>query len=334
MASIDLDGINQKLLNLVQVEFPLTREPFADLGGQLGIDGDEVVRRIEQLKARGIIRQISPVFDARSLGYQSTLVAMRVAEPHLEGAAGIIYQHPGVSHSYQRDHHFNLWFTLVIPPAVDIEAELGQLTAPIGAEAVFALPAIKVYKLRAYFGMGEDGQSAAGTGANTGAHPGGRLPRQVELSPRDRLVINGLQQDLSLVPHPFADLAARLGMDEAGFLARCRSLKQRGIMRRFGAAINHRRVGFQANAMACWIAPPDKVDVAGQRLAARREVSHCYERQTNLLWHYNLFAMSHGHTREGCREVAGEVSAETGLRHHVLLFSTREFKKTRVKYLV
>lgn len=330
MASIDLDGINQKLLNLVQVEFPLTREPFVDLGGQLGIDGDEVVRRIEQLKARGIIRQISPIFDARSLGYQSTLVAMRVAEPHLESAAGIIYQHPGVSHCYARDHHFNLWFTLAIPPAVDIEAALEQLTAPIEAEAVFALPAVKVYKLRAYFGMGEDGQAAA----DTGAYPGGVLPRQVELSPMDRLIINELQQDLSLVSHPFSDLAARLGMDEADFLAQCRSLKQRGIMRRFGAAINHRRVGFLANAMTCWIVPPDKIDAAGQKLAARREVSHCYERQTNPLWSYNLFAMIHAYTREGCREVADEVLAETGLRDYVLLFSTREYKKTRVKYLV
>jgi DNA-binding Lrp family transcriptional regulator len=86
--------------------------------------------------------------------------------------------------------------------------------------------------------------------------------------------------------------------------------------------------------MACWIVPSDKVDVAGQRLAARREVSHCYERQTNPLWSYNLFAMIHGHTREACREIANAVSRETCLKDCVLLFSTREYKKTRVKYLV
>jgi DNA-binding Lrp family transcriptional regulator len=105
-------------------------------------------------------------------------------------------------------------------------------------------------------------------------------------------------------------------------------------MRRFGAAVNHRKAGFAANAMTCWAAPPEKVVAAGQKLASWREVSHCYERKTNPLWRYNLFAMIHAHTEEACREIAAKVSAQTGLTDYVMLFSTREFKKTRVKYLV
>ena len=103
-----LDSIGKKLLNLVQVEFPLTKEPYADLGLQLGIDRDEVIYHIEQLKTKGVIRQISPVLDARSLGYQTTLVAMRVAETQLDKAGQLIGEHPGVSHGYERDHYFNL----------------------------------------------------------------------------------------------------------------------------------------------------------------------------------------------------------------------------------
>ena len=327
---MDLTSIDRKLLNILQSEFPLTSEPYADLGLQLGIEADEVLYRIGQLKSQGIIRQISPVLDARSLGYQTTLIAMRMAESRLGIAEKVIGEHPGVSHAYERDHHFNFWFTLAIPPGADMESELEQLTGSIGAEAVFALPAIKLFKLRAYFDMDGDGQAAAGTGAQ----PGEVLPREVELSPTDRAVINELQQDLPLIPRPFTAMAARLGINVADLLAQCQSLKQRGIIRRFGAAINHRQAGFKANAMTCWIAPADVVDIAGQKLASLREVSHCYERKTNPLWQYNLFAMIHGHSKEACREIADKVSRETGLTDYVRLFSTKEFKKPRVKYLV
>ena len=204
------------------------------------------------------------------------------------------------------------------------------MTHPIRAEAVFALPAVKLFKIGVYFDMDEDIQSAA----DTIYPPDGILPKKVELSRRDRLIINELQQDLPLIPQPFTALSVRLGMDVADFLAQCQSLKQRGIMRRFGAAINHKQIGFKANAMACWVAPPDIVDVVGRKLAALREVSHCYERETNPLWPYNLFAMIHSHTREACQEIARKISEENGLRDYILLFSIREFKKVRIKYQV
>ncbi len=325
-----LDSIDKKLLNLVQAEFPLTREPYADLGAQLGIDRDEVIRHIEQLKAKGLIRQISPVLDARRLGYQTTLVAMRVAENQLDRAERLIGKHPGVSHGYEREHNFNLWFTLAGPPTADMETELQQLTGPIGAEIVFDLPAVKVFKLNAYFDMAGDGRTTAATAAQ----PGGVLPREVELSQTDRAVINELQQDLPLVPAPFVAMAERLGMDVEHLFAQCQSLLERGIMRRFGAAINHSRAGFKANAMACWVAPPDTVDVAGRKLTSLREVSHCYERKTNPLWQYNLFAMFHSHTREACQEIVSKASHKIGLTDYILLFTTKEFKKVRIKYIV
>jgi len=163
---------------------------------------------------------------------------------------------------------------------------------------------------------------------------GGALPPPVKLSATERRVINELQNDLPLVSAPFGEMAARLNMDVAEFLARCQSLVECGVMRRFGASVNHREIGLKANAMVCWVAPPQTVAVAAQKLARLSEVSHCYERKTNPLWQYNLFAMIHGHTREACREIADRVSGETGLKDYVLLFSSREIKKKRVKYLV
>ncbi len=327
---MNLSNIDRKLVELLQTEFPLTRHPYTDVGIGLGISEEEVIAYITQLKTNGVIRQISPVLDARQLGYQPTLVAMRVEATELDKAEQLIIKHPGVSHSYERDHYFNLWFTLATPAGTDTESELEQLTSSIKVEAAFILPAVKVFKIGAYFAMDGDRQEMAGTVAQ----PSKALSHKVKLSEADRLVINELQQDLPLTRTPFSAMAARLGMDEDYFLARCQSLKRRGIMRRYGVAINHRKAGFAANAMTCWIVPPEKVEAAGQRLASLREVSHCYERKTNPLWHYNLFAMIHGKTKEECLEIVGKVLAETGLTDYVVLFSTREFKKTRIKYLV
>jgi len=323
-----LDLTDRKLTDLLQAGFPLTGKPYAELGRRLSISEDEVIHRIAELRAGGIIRQIGPVFDAASLGYRTTLVAMRVAETWLDQAAQLITEHPGVSHAYERDHHFNLWLTLAVPATADMEAELEKLASAVSAETAFSLPALKLFKLRAYFSLDGD-ESSADTET-----PGGIIPHAAPLSAAERQIINELQQDLPLVSQPFAEMSARLGMDEEKFLAQCRELLSRGVMRRFGASVNHRKAGFKANAMTCWAAPPEKVEAAGQKLASLREVSHCYERKTNPLWRYNLFAMTHGKTREECRETVAKASAEIGLDDYVMLFSTRELKKTRVKYLV
>jgi DNA-binding Lrp family transcriptional regulator len=169
---------------------------------------------------------------------------------------------------------------------------------------------------------------------DSGAPASGTLYQKADLSPTDKLVVNELQQALPLVRRPFDKMSARLTMDVEEFLDYCCSLRQRGIMRRFGASIEHTNIGFTANAMTCWVTPPEVVEIAGKKLAALREVSHCYERKTGPLWAYNLFAMIHGHTREDCQVIADKVSQETGLNEYVLLFSVKEFKKARVKYLL
>jgi DNA-binding Lrp family transcriptional regulator len=157
-----------------------------------------------------------------------------------------------------------------------------------------------------------------------------------ELSPTDRAVINELQQDLPLNEKPFDLISARLSMDVDKFISRCQALLQRGIMRRFSASINHSKLGFTANAMACWNMPSDIIEAAGEKIAKFPEISHCYERQASPLWPYNLFAMIHAASRETCQAIADRVRSESRLNKDnlVLLFSTREIKKTRVRYTV
>jgi DNA-binding Lrp family transcriptional regulator len=322
------DAASRRLLGLLQSEFPMSREPYADLGEKLGITGDEVISRIQKMRSAGIVRQISPVLDARKLGYQSTLVALKVKQNNLARAERFIAAHVGISHGYERGHEFNIWVTLAVPPGGDLKAELKDLSLHTGAEAIFALAAVRVFKLRTNFGADEDG------GAETGMQAGNDLAKQAALSPTDRKIINILQQDLPLCHDPFAPLAAGLEMSVPSLLSHCDSLLQRCIMRRYGASINHYNAGYKANAMTCWAVPAGRVELIGRQLAGLTQVSHCYERETNKLWHYNVFAMLHNRSKQACSQVVQKIAADTGISDYLALFSTREFKKTRILYRV
>jgi siroheme decarboxylase len=326
MTSLLLDPVEPRLLGLLQTGFPFSRAPYSELGLKLEMSGADVIQRIEGLKRRGIVRQISPVLDARKLGYQSSLVAMQVSQTNLKRAEDVIRQHPGVSHAYLRDHEYNLWITLAISQKADIKAELEKLRLEMGAEIIFDLPALKVFKLKAYFG-GEDDDTGLGPSHQA-------ISEKVELSSKERLIINELQRDLGLTSNPFDAIAGSLGMDVDEFLAGCQVLLEKGVIRRYGAAINHRSTGFQANAMACWEASPEMAEAMGQILAGQKAVSHCYIRQTNPRWAYNLFAMIHGHTPAECEAVVKQVEEKNGLTSHLFLYSTQEIKKTRILYRV
>jgi DNA-binding Lrp family transcriptional regulator len=317
-----------RLLGMLQSGFPLSREPYADIGIKLRMTGYDVIRGIIDLKKKGIVRQVSPVLDARRLGFQSTLVAMKVDGPRIKSAESYLGAHPGISHGYERGHEFNVWVTLSVPAGTDLQAEVHDISARCRAEAVIALPATRVFKLRTDFSHADDTSAEEHISTDSG------LPVRARLSQVDREIINGLQCDLPLSADPFTPLAHILGMDVEKMLGHCRSLLRRSIIRRYGASINHHNAGYRANAMTCWDVPAGKVVTLGRLLASSRQVSHCYERATNHLWHYNLFAMVHSRDKTACLRAIEKMAAGTGLTDYAVLFSIKEFKKTRILYRV
>jgi DNA-binding Lrp family transcriptional regulator len=330
---MEIDDIDKKLLTIVQWEFPLIHEPFSLLGLNLDVSSKEIIRRIKGLKAAEIIRLIGPVLNPRKLGYRTTLAAARIPAQRLSLAGQVISGHPGVSHCYQRDHDFNLWFTLAVPVTADLEDEVRKLGRRIRSTSILNLPAIKMFKIGAFFNVGGDDSTLSRRAKRGNLNS---VNNNRRLSVIDRAVINALQQDLPLEEKPFDLLSAGISMEADMFLWYCRGLLRRGIMRRFSASINHNKLGYAANVMACWKVPPDMVDSAGNRVASFPEVSHCYERQTSSLWPYNLFSMVHADEKENCMAVIDKISIEAGLDRNamVLLFSTAEMKKTRITYKV
>src|SRR3954464_1782062 len=326
-----MDIVDKDLLNRIQREFPLEREPFDALGAPLGLPGDEVIRRIDALKRGRVIRQISAIFDTRVLGYQSTLVAARIPPEKLNSAAKAINSHPGVSHNYERNNEFNLWYTVAVPPdsRIGLEGTVDVLHKISGAEKTRILPTLKLFKIGVTLDMRE------GATARKEAPQYGEADRQGadrNISEDDKAAIRALQEDVPLTPRPFDLWGRQVGLSSEELLERAYDLQRRKIMRRFSAVLYHRRAGFRANAMGVWRVPDERIDEVGEAFAHYQAVSHCYQRPTYEDWPYSVFSMVHGRSVEECENVLAAMSEETGLTDYTSLYSTREYKKTRVRY--
>ncbi len=152
------------------------------------------------------------------------------------------------------------------------------------------------------------------------------------LSDLEKKIIAQIQGDLPIVPHPYREIARRLGIEEQRLLEVLQELNRRGIIRRFGATLRHQKSGFEANAMVAWRVDEERVAEVGQAMAGFGQVTHCYHRNPNRDWPYNLYTMIHGADEGACLETARRISEATGVRDYTLLFSRRELKKTSMTY--
>ncbi|OGX43961.1 MAG: hypothetical protein A3G38_02285 [Omnitrophica WOR_2 bacterium RIFCSPLOWO2_12_FULL_51_8] len=152
------------------------------------------------------------------------------------------------------------------------------------------------------------------------------------LTQKDRSIIGALAQDIPLVGRPFKALASKLGIEEQMLLERIRDYKREGLLRKYSAALNHRKIGFRHNAMALWNMPEKDITEAGGIMASFREVSHCYARKKAPGWKYNLYSMIHAKSRRECLRVVRAISRRTRCEDVKILFSTKEYKKTAVVY--
>ncbi|WP_350342940.1 Lrp/AsnC family transcriptional regulator [Proteinivorax tanatarense] len=152
------------------------------------------------------------------------------------------------------------------------------------------------------------------------------------ISDLDKKIIRELQDDLPLSPHPFKDLAKKLNVPESFLLDKIQKYKKEGFIRRVGAAVKHRNIGYKANAMVVWKVESHLTEKVGAKIAKFSQVSHCYERPTLPQWHYNIFSMIHAKNKQECFAIAEKISKFVEVDKYQLLFSTKEFKKTSMKY--
>ncbi len=329
-AAVALDERDRRLLNLMQGSFPIEERPYAAVAAAAGVSEEWALERVRELLHQRIIRQVTPIYDTRALGYSSMLVAAKVDPEHPWRAAKIVNSHPGVSHNYLRNHDFNMWFTLATEPGSPLGLEgtlevLGELT---GAESIRQLPTLKLFKIRMDLEMEGDTKALASEGSEQQE----ALLESVAYDEFDIAVIRATQGDLPVTPEPYAPAAQALGMDVGTLLEHLRGMQERGLLRRVAAILYHRRAGFSANGMGVWQVPPERIAELGPRMAAFRGISHCYQRPTYEDWPYSVFTMAHGRSKEECDAILEAIARQTGIEERVTLYSSTEFKKVRLLY--
>jgi DNA-binding Lrp family transcriptional regulator len=330
-AAVPLDDFDRSLLNAMQGSFPIEPRPYAAVAAALGVPEERVLTRVRELIGDRIIRQVTPIFDTRALGYGSMLVAAKVDPEHPWRAAKIVNSHPGVSHNYLRNHEFNMWFTIAVEEdsALGLEGTLRVLQELTGAESIRQLPTLKLFKIRMDLEMEGDTERLASPGV---AVEPAELDRQ-PYDELDRAVIRATQGDLPVVPEPYAPAAEALGMSVDALVAHLLEMVDRGLLRRVAAILFHRRAGFSANGMGVWRVPDEHVLEIGPRMAAFRGISHCYQRPTYADWPYQIFTMAHGRSKEECDAILDAIEAAVPeVSDRATLYSSTEFKKIRLLY--
>jgi siroheme decarboxylase len=325
-----MDKLDKEILNEIQWTFPLVQKPYSEIAKKFGISDDEMMQRLRTLKQAGIVRQLSAIFDTRRLGYKSALVAMAISPDKLDQVANQINRHPGVSHNYERNHEYNLWFTLAVPPGSDLKSEIDKFSKLQGINKVRMLPTIKLFKIGVKLEMVE------GKKAEVKPTEEKKKIREVKFvaTEEDKNYIRELQKDLEITERPFLKAAQKLGITEEELFEKAKYYEEIGVMRRFAAILRHREVGFLANGMIVWKVPEERIEEVGAKLGAFPQVSHCYQRPVYPDWPYNVFSMVHCKSDDDAQVIAKQIEDQIDVHDYRILFSSREFKKTRVEYFV
>jgi DNA-binding Lrp family transcriptional regulator len=325
-----MDALDKEILNEIQWSFPLVAEPYKELARRFKVSDDEMKKRILQLKSAGVLRQLSAIFDTRRLGYKSSLVAMAIRPDKLDSIANLINRHPGVSHNYERNHEYNLWFTLATPPGTDLKTEVDKFAKLDGITKIRLLPTIKLFKIGVKLDMVDEKKHEVAPTEQK------KEVKEIKFNPteEDKEFIRQLQKDLDVTDRPFLSAAQSLGMSEDQVFEKLRYYEEIGVMRRFAAILRHRDAGFIANGMIVWRVPETRIEEVGATLGAFPQISHCYQRPVYSDWPYNVFSMVHCKSIQEAEDMAKEIQGHIKVDDYRILFSSREFKKTRVEYFV
>ena len=318
--------MTQEILSRIQKKFPLVAKPFEVIADELGISEDEVISILQEEKKKNIIRQTSAIFDTKRLGYQSSLVAFKIPSDKISEAVKLINSHPGISHNYERNHAFNIWFTLAVAPdsKLGLEKTIDILAKLTKAEEYIMLPTLKLFKISVKLNT---------TGKDEKKEKVKKVEHQeIELTRLHHQIIQKAQYDIDIISEPFKKTIDELGIDYETFFRILSQLQEVGIMRRFASILNHRKAGFNANAMVVWDVDEENGKDIGEKAAAFSAVSHCYLRPKYENWPYNLFTMVHGKTTDETNAIIDEISSEIPSKSHMPLYSSKEFKKVRIEY--
>ena len=309
-------------LGVIQSGFPVTTRPFRDVAGWIGWTEQEVIDTLRSLIDRKIVRAFGPVFDPKKLGYKSTLVAAEVNSDKVDKLAAAMLDIREITHNYLRENKLNLWFTIIARSEEIIENIAKRVEKFPGVKRVLNLPVVTVFKINAVFGIDKKNNHYTGI---TGDYC-------QPLSELEKRIVIAVQDDFPLVERPFQVIADLTDTVESEVIEIINSWLNDGVLRRFGARLNHRTIGYSSNKLAAW--EGEHIDLWGKKFAELAEISHCYRRKPHHDWPYELYTMIHTKTEKEMDDVLKKMKTTAHGAGMVSLKTQSELKKTSMKYFL
>jgi len=316
------DKKSTDLLGIIQSDFPITKTPFLAVAKRLGWTEHEVITSLKSLTDSKIIRTFGPVFNQRELGYTSTLIAAEVSRERVAELAASMLTTREITHNYLREHELNLWFTITARSEKEVTDICKWVEKFPGVKRTLNLPVITVYKINAVFGI--DNKTILHNGILT------TPPR--ELNESDQKIVRILQREFPIVERPFEMIADEVGIGESELIEKINRWLADGIIRRFGARLNHRHAGYIVNILAVW--KGEYIDTWGKKFAGLAEITHCYRRKLHRDWPYELYTMIHAKTEKEMTDLLTNMKAMAPGAVPVFLKTMYEFKKTSMKFFL
>ena len=312
------DAADLAFVNRWQRGFPLDARPFA----RMGIAEDQALATLRSLRQLGVIDRVGPVFRPNTVG-ASSLAAMSVPAERLAEVAAFVSEQPGVNHNYEREHRFNLWFVATGRDAITVETTIRTLEEATGLR-VLRLPLLEEFHVDLGFDL--ESRDAPREAAPQAFPP---------LSQAERRLVAATVDGLPLIPEPYAAIAIKARMTDEDVVSHLRAMLADGRIRRIGAVVRHRRLGYEANAMAVWDVPDQQVAALARRLSREPAVTLCYRRARALPdWPYNLYCMVHGKKKDLVTSEVERLGTACGLGAfpRAVLFSNRCFSQRAARY--
>ena len=321
MKQTQLTQKQQKLLAVIQSDFPVEEHPFRTLAALVGWPENEVIDTTRLLIENETIRAFSPVFEARMLGYVSTLAAAEIDMKRIDELARELQTVTEITHNYIRDFSLNMWFTISAQNNTIRQNIFRFVEQYTGVSRIFNLPAIRVYKVNAVFGVQKSSQSRARQKSD-----------YTPLNEHEKRIVRCLQEGIPMVENPYKVIADKLETDESFIIDTINTWLETGVIRRFGARLNHRKAGFTANTLAAWRC--DDYDQLGEMFASFSWVSHCYRRPSYSEWPYELYTMVHAQSEDELHDVLATMKSNAPGAEMITLKTVKELKKTTMMYFL
>lgn len=326
MTSISSNHLENEILFRIQKNFPLVARPFDAIAKELHTTEAFVLSTLQKAKNDKIIRQTSAIFDTTRLGYTSSLVAFEIDPMRMKQAIEILNSHPGISHNYERNHQFNIWFTIAVAPdsLLGLDKTIELLAQLTHTKNHIILPTLKLYKIAVKLNTTHRKETKEKLKT--------KKFKSLTLTEEHFRLIKLLQHNIEFVSEPFAHITQYLNISYLQLFEMIEELQEAGVMRRYASILNHRKAGFNANAMVVWDIKEEQAEEIGQEVASFSSVSHCYLRPKYDNWQYNLFSMIHGKSQEETQSVIDQIKKRITHNGYMPLYSSREFKKVRICY--